>query len=141
MLLNEVFRNLIFFFESLIKKVAFMMLILRKFQSLNAKFMVYTFICAFWKIIFFWLLWPSKSSRALKKDSTFGFLTFGYALKKLGLGSTFLRILSCVYFSSMGLSFFTFFDQLLVPFENKWAGCIFTIDLTFILFLKITSTP
>ena len=73
------------------KKVAFMTLILSKFQSLNAnlwsiyskifEFMVYTFICAFWKIIFFWLLRPSKSSGALKKDSTFGFLIFGYALK------------------------------------------------------------
>ena len=35
LLLNEVLRNLIFF-ESLIKKVAFMTLILSKFQSLNA---------------------------------------------------------------------------------------------------------
>ena len=90
LLFNEVLKNLIFF-QLPIKKVAFMTLILSKFQSLNAnlwsiyskrfEFMVYTFICAFWKIIFFWLLRPSKSSGALKKDSTFGFLTFGYALK------------------------------------------------------------
>ena len=80
------------------------MLILSEFQILNAnlwsiyskrfEFMVYTFICAFWEVIFFQkndgvlvifsflLLRPSKSSGVLKKDPTFGFLTFEYALKK-----------------------------------------------------------
>ena len=90
LLFNEVLKNLIFF-QLPIKKVGFITLILSKFQIINAnlwsvyskryEFMVYTFICAFWKIIFFWLLRPSKSSGALKKDSTFGFLTFEYALK------------------------------------------------------------
>ena len=61
-LFNEVLKNLIFF-QLPIKKVAFMMLILSKFQSLNAnlwsiyskrfEFMVSTFICAFLRIIFF----------------------------------------------------------------------------------------
>ena len=49
--------------------------------SKRCEFMVYTFICAFWKIKFFWLLRPSKSSGAFKEDPTFGFLTFEYALK------------------------------------------------------------
>jgi hypothetical protein len=90
LLFNEVLKNSIFF-QLPIEKVAFMMLILSKFQSLNAnlwsiyskifELMVYTFICAFWKINFFWLLRPSKSSGDVKKYSTFGFLTFGYALK------------------------------------------------------------
>ena len=35
------------------------------------------------KIKFFWLLKPSKSFPALKKDPTFGFLTFEYALKTM----------------------------------------------------------
>ena len=52
-------------------------------------FMVYTFICAFWKIKFFWLLGPSKSSGDLKKDQNFGFLTFEYALKNYALSQPF----------------------------------------------------
>ena len=73
LLLNELLKNL-FFFQWPLKKVAFMTLILSKFQSLNAnlwsiyskrfEFMVYTFIC---KIKFFRLLRPSTSSGALKK--------------------------------------------------------------------------
>ena len=56
LLFDEVLKNLIFFQLS-IKKVAFLTLILRKFQILNAnlwsiynkrfEFIVYTFICAF----------------------------------------------------------------------------------------------
>ena len=90
LLFNKVLKNMIFF-QLTIKKGGFTMLILSKFQILNAnlwsiyskrfEFMVYTFICAFWKIKFFWLLRPSKSFGALKKDPTFGFLTFEYALK------------------------------------------------------------
>ena len=93
------------FFSITYQKFAFTTLILSKFQSLNAnlwsiyskrfEFMVYTFICAFWKIIFFWLLRPSKSSGALKKDSTFGFLTFGNALKNKPWINL-LKALSCV---------------------------------------------
>ena len=91
LLFNEVLKNLIIFRIPL-KKVGFIMLMGNKFQIQNAnlwsiyskkfEFMVYTCFCAFWKIKFFWLLRPSKSSGALKKDPTFGFLTFEYALKK-----------------------------------------------------------
>ena len=90
LLLNEVLKNWIFF-QMPIKKSDFITLILSKFSILNAnlwsiyskrfEFMVYTFICVFWKIKFFWLLKPSKSSGALKKDPTIGFLTFEHALK------------------------------------------------------------
>ena len=90
LLFNQVLKNLIFF-QLPIKKVGFIMLILSKFEILKAnlwsiyskifEFMVYTFIYAFWKIEFFWLHRPSKSSGALKKDLNFGFLTFEYALK------------------------------------------------------------
>ena len=90
LLFNEVLKNLIFF-QLPITKVGFIRLILSKFQIINAnlwsiyskifEFMVYTFICAFLKIKFFRLLRPSKSSGDLKKDPTFGFLTFEYALK------------------------------------------------------------
>ena len=49
-------------------------------------------------IIFsFLLLRPSKSSGALKKDPTFGFLTFGYALKKWALGRACMEKVSCIY--------------------------------------------
>ena len=75
-----------------------------KFQIWNAnlqlgyckicEFMVYTFICAFGRIKFFWLLRPSKSSGAFKEDLLFGFLTFEYLWIK-DIGSTFLKILSC----------------------------------------------
>ena len=80
------------FFPMTYQKSGFITLILSKFQVINAnlwsiyskrfEFMVYTFICAFRKIKFFWILRPSKSSEALKKDPTFGFLIFEYALKK-----------------------------------------------------------
>jgi hypothetical protein len=83
-----------------------MLLILSKFQILNSKlwsiyskrfeFMVYTFTCSFQEIKFFIPLSHSKSSGVLKKDPTFGFLTFEFALKKLGLGASFLKILSCI---------------------------------------------
>ena len=76
LLFNEVLKKLIFF-QLPITKVGFIMLILSKFQVINAnlwsiyskifEFMVYTFICAFWKIKFFWLLRPSK--KALILDS------------------------------------------------------------------------
>ena len=49
------------------------------------------FLCVL-KNIFFWLLRPSKSSGALKKDSTFGFLTFGYALKDYTLDQPFYKL-------------------------------------------------
>ena len=90
LLLNEVLKNWIFF-QLPIQKSDFITLILSKFSILNAnlwsiyskrfEFMVYTCFCAFWKIKFFWLLRPSKSSGALKKVPTFGFLTFEYAFK------------------------------------------------------------
>ena len=50
-------------------------------------------------IFSFVLLRPSKSSGALKKDPTFGFLTFGYALKKWALGRACMEKVSCIYFS------------------------------------------
>ena len=90
LLFNEVLKNLIFF-QLPIQKSGFITLILSKFLILNAnlwtiysksfEFMVYTFICAFWKIKFFWLVRPSKSSGALKKVPPFGFMTFEYAFK------------------------------------------------------------
>ena len=90
LLLNEVLKNWIFF-QLPIQKSDFITLILSKFSILNAnlwsiyskrfEFMVYTCFCAFWKIKFFWLLRPSKSSGALKKVPAFGFLTFEYAFK------------------------------------------------------------
>ena len=62
LLFKEILKNLIFF-QSPIKKAAFMTLILSKFQSLKSnwwsiyskrfEFMVYTFICVFWKKYFF----------------------------------------------------------------------------------------
>ena len=62
LLFNEVLKNLTLF-QLPIKKVAFMTLIVSKFQGLNAnlwsiyskkfEFMVYNLICAFWKIKFF----------------------------------------------------------------------------------------
>ena len=62
LLLNEVLKNWIFF-QMPIKKSDFITLILSKFSILNAnlwsiyskrfEFMVYTFICAFGKMIFF----------------------------------------------------------------------------------------
>ena len=80
-----------FFFQSFIKKVGFIKLIWSKFYIQNAnlwsiyskrfEFKVYTFVCASWKIKFFWLLRPSKPYRALKKDSVVWFLTFVYTLK------------------------------------------------------------
>ena len=54
--------------------------------SKRFEFMVYTYICGFWETKFFWLLRPSKSSGALKKDLTVGFLTFEYALKNEAWG-------------------------------------------------------
>ena len=51
-------------------------------------------------IFSFLLLRPSKSSGALKKDPTFGFLTFGYALKKWALGRACMEKVSCIYCSS-----------------------------------------
>ena len=72
LLFNEVLKNYIFF-KLPIKKIGFITLILSKFQIRNAnswsicskrfELIVYTFICVFWDIKFFWLLSPSKSSR------------------------------------------------------------------------------
>ena len=42
------------------------------------------------------LLRPSKSSGALKNNPTFGFLTFGYALKEQALGSACMEKVSCI---------------------------------------------
>ena len=90
LLFNEVLKNLIFFHLP-IKKIGFITLIMSKFQILKAylwliyrkkvEFIVYTFIFEFWKIKFFELLRPSKTSVQGQKRSNFGFLTFKYALK------------------------------------------------------------
>ena len=94
--------------------------------SLRFDCMVYTFICAFWKIKFFWLLMPSKSSGALKKDPTFRFLTFGYALKKWDLGRACMEKVSCIYCTTMVLQvelFLFVFGELKTPkrnFEINW---------------------
>ena len=94
LLFNEVLINLISF-QLPTKKVVSIKLIFSKFEILNAnlwsiyskrfEIIVYTFICVFWKIKFFWLLRPSKSSGALKKDPTFGFLIIEYGLKNYAL--------------------------------------------------------
>ena len=90
LLFNEVLKNLIFFHLP-IKKIGFITLIMTKFQILKAylwliyrkrvEFIVYTFIFEFWKINFFELLRPSRTSVQVQKCSNFGFLTFKYALK------------------------------------------------------------
>ena len=90
LLFNEVLKNLIFFHLP-IKKIGFITLIMSKFQILKAylwliyrkrvEFIVYTFIFEFWKIKFFELLRPSRTSVQGQKRSNFGFLTFKYALK------------------------------------------------------------
>ena len=90
LLFDEVLKNLIFFpityqkswlYNTNIKQIKVLNANLWLIYSKIFEFMIYIFICAFLKIKFFLLLRPSTSSGDLKKDPTFGFLTFEYALK------------------------------------------------------------
>ena len=58
-------------------QIAYLCLIYRK----KVEFIVYTFIFEFWKIKFFELLRPSKTSVQGQKHSKFELLNFKYALK------------------------------------------------------------
>ena len=81
------------------KKIKFFKTLLNNKKSINfshIKFLLILFFAQ--KLMEFWLFFlSSKSSGVLKKDPTFGFLTFGYALKKWALGRACMEKVSCIY--------------------------------------------
>ena len=97
LLFNEVWKKFNFFFEHRSKKL----LILSKFKILKTdlwliyskifEFMVFTLIFLLWEIITFIFLRPPKTVVQVQE-----FQNFEVYLKKLGIRSTFLKILSCI---------------------------------------------